>query len=208
MKSRLLGILICLVFPAYGQGLKSGDFLFLDLDCGPLCDAIEAVTQGYEGQKFSHVGMVWIKQDSVYVIEAIGKAVVLTPLSKFLAYSSKPAYHFRLKQSQGLELENAIRFALSKIGTPYDDVFLPDNGKYYCSELLFDAFQSANSGNNPFRLEPMEYRVPGTLEVFPVWKAYFEKKGIPVPQGLPGCNPGGLSRSPSLQFIGKTGSGN
>jgi hypothetical protein len=199
-------LLICfcwLFLPCQAQEYRPGDFLFLDLDCGPLCDAIEAVTQGYDGQSFSHVGMVVLKNDSVYIVEAIGKAVVLSPLSNFLAYTKKPAWHFRLQDSLQHRIQPALNFALQKLGMPYDDVFLPNNGKYYCSELIFDAFQSTGSGPNPFRLEPMEYRKPGTTEIFPVWKAYFEKRGIPVPQSLPGCNPGGLSRSPALYLIGK-----
>ena len=203
MRIALLLFFCWLFLPCKAQEYRSGDFLFLDLDCGPLCDAIEAVTQGYEGQSFSHVGMVLVRNDSVYIIEAIGKAVVLTPLANFLAYTKKPAWQFRLQDSLQHRIQPALEFALQKLGVPYDDVFLPNNGKYYCSELLFDAFQSTSPGPNPFRLEPMEYRKPGTTEVFPVWKAYFEKRGIPVPQGLPGCNPGGLSRSPALYLIGK-----
>ncbi|MHC4724324.1 MAG: hypothetical protein ACYS9V_08765 [Planctomycetota bacterium] len=37
---------------------KEGDLLFQDLDCGPLCDAIEKVTTGYQGSNFSHVGIL------------------------------------------------------------------------------------------------------------------------------------------------------
>ena len=32
--------------------LKPGDLLFQDLDLGPLCDAIERVTEGYRGARF------------------------------------------------------------------------------------------------------------------------------------------------------------
>lgn len=203
MRTVLLLFFLILFFPGKAQDYRPGDFLFLDLDCGPLCDAIEAVTQGYEGQSFSHVGMVVLKNDSVYILEAIGKAVVLTPVARFLTYSSKPAWHFRLKDSLQHLIQPSLAFAQQKIGLPYDDAFLPNNGKYYCSELIYDAFQAAGPAQNPFRLEPMEYRKPGTTEIFPVWKAYFEKRGMAVPQGLPGCNPGGLSRSTALFLVGK-----
>jgi len=42
----------------HGFVLQPGDLLFQDLDCGPLCDAIEKVTTGYQGANFSHVGIV------------------------------------------------------------------------------------------------------------------------------------------------------
>ena len=31
-------------------------------------------------------------------------------------------------------------FSLQQVGVPYDDEYLYDNGKYYCSELIYDAF--------------------------------------------------------------------
>src|SRR5690606_14194498 len=62
----------------------TGDLLFQDMDCGALCDAIENVTPAVNGKHFSHVGMVYVVQDSVWVIEAIGKDVHLTPLAEFL----------------------------------------------------------------------------------------------------------------------------
>mgnify|MGYP003338349778 CR=1 FL=1 len=57
------------------SNLQVGDLLFQDLDCGPLCDAIEAVTEGAEGRDFSHCAMVVQVGDSLKVVEAIGSEV-------------------------------------------------------------------------------------------------------------------------------------
>jgi hypothetical protein len=204
-RSVLLLAIFLLSFCATAQDkkkLQTGDFLFLDLDCGPLCDAIESVTQSYGGQHFSHIGMVYERHDSVFVIEAIGSAVKLTWLPVFLKYSSKPAYHGRLGSSFRQLIPAAISFSISKLGVPYDDVFLYANGKYYCSELIYDAFLSAN-GNAPFfSLFPMTYKIPGTKEFDPAWVVYFKKLNQEIPEGKPGCNPGGISLSDKLEILG------
>ena len=43
----------------YSQvSFQVGDIIFQDLDCGPPCDAIEAVTSGYNGAQLSHCGII------------------------------------------------------------------------------------------------------------------------------------------------------
>jgi len=180
--------------------LQNGDLLFLDLDCGPLCDAIESVTKSYGGRHFSHVGLVFIQNDSTFIIEAIGKAVNQTWLPFFLKYSNKPATIGRLK-NQNL-VAKAIGFSISKLGFPYDDSFLYDNGRYYCSELLYDAFKEANGGKPVFKLEPMTYKKTGYSQFDPVWVDYFKHLGTEIPEGKPGCNPGGISLSEELEILG------
>lgn len=181
--------------------LQNGDLLFLDLDCGPLCDAIESVTKGYNNQKFSHVGMVYLRNDSNFVIEAIGNSVRLTWLPNFLKYSTKAALVGR-PNNQKL-ITKALTFSVSKLGFPYDDNFLYDNGKYYCSELLYDAFKEANSGKPVFRLEPMTYKKNGTNTFDPAWVEYFKNLGAEIPEGKPGCNPGGISLAKELTILGE-----
>lgn len=180
--------------------LKEGDFLFQQISCGPLCDAILAVTSGYQGQKFNHMGMVILQQDSLMIVEAIGKDVHLSSITDFLKRSANPVYTGRLKQEYQRLIPAAVHFSLDQLGTPYDDAFLYQNGKYYCSELIYDAFLSANRGEPVFELQPMTYKVPGSNSFFPVWKDYFDNLKQPVPEGLPGCNPGGISLSDKIDM--------
>ena len=182
--------------------LQKGDFLFLDLDCGGLCDAIEAVTEGASGKDFSHLGMVCSQGDSLMVLEAIGSSVRLTRVSSFLAYTKKPALLARLKPAFQNLIPLAETFGLNMLGMPYDDAFLPENGKYYCSELVYDAFKKANAGKPFFQNSPMTFRKPGSKEYFPVWVEYYQKLGIEIPEGKEGCNPGGISRAPELEILG------
>jgi hypothetical protein len=67
--------------------LKTGDILFQSMNCGPLCEAINEVTEGYQGKDFSHLGLVYIKNDSIFIIEAAGKAVKITPYETFKTYN-------------------------------------------------------------------------------------------------------------------------
>jgi uncharacterized protein YycO len=132
---KITTIIIILAFATdlRAQNYKTGDLLFQDLDCGDICEAIEAVTKGYEDQKFSHIGLVYVKEDSVYIIEAIGNNVHLSPIVAFLERSENPVVVGRLKTPYQKLIPGAIQFALAQQGKPYDDAFLYNNGKYYCS---------------------------------------------------------------------------
>ncbi len=191
--------------------LRNGDLLFQDLDCGPMCDAIDEVTMGYHGAKLSHVGIFWQRSDSSFVIEAISRGVVVTPLKNFLSRSCDlsgcpKVIVGRLKPRYKSLIPGAIKEALRLKGKPYDDFFRIDNDAYYCSELVYFAFLKANGDKPLFPLAPMTYKSPKTGEYYPVWIEYFKKLRVPIPQGKPGLNPGGISRSSALciyEFFGR-----
>lgn len=213
---RILILILFLSCQAFGQDSKladpkifefqNGDILFQDLDCGGLCDAIETVTQGVDGRSFSHLGLVHVYGDSVVVIEAIGKHVQVTPIQVFVHRnvdeSGNPKVIVsRLVEAESKLIKSASDFAVSQLGKPYDDAFLYDNGAYYCSELIYDAFKSANGGKPFFQMFPMTFKDPATKEMFPVWVEYYENLKMPIPEGELGCNPGGLSRSDKLELV-------
>lgn len=202
MKTTLFFLLFSVSLFAQKVELKDGDLIFQDMDCGPLCDAIEAVTEGYKGNDFSHMGMVYHRNDTIYIIEAAGSAVRLIPLDKFSKNTKKPMYVGRLKKQYKKLIPNAIAFSLQQMGVPYDDEYLYDNGSYYCSELIYDAFMFANGGKPFFQLFPMTYKQPGTNEFFPAWVEYYKEIGKEIPEGKPGCNPGGMSTSDKIEIIG------
>ena len=177
--------------------LKSGDLLFQSMNCGPLCEAINEVTSGYQGHDFSHLGLVYIKNDSILVIEASGSSVKITPYETFKTYTAEKMFVGRLKRKYRALIPEAIAFALQQIGVPYDEEYVYNNGKYYCSELLYDAFLHANK-KPLFDLFPMTFKSPKTE----VWVDYYKKLNIEIPEGKPGCNPGGISTSDKLKIIG------
>lgn len=185
--------------------LKTGDLIFQDLDCGPLCDAIEAVTSGYKGHKFSHIGLVYLRNDSTYIIEAMGSGVRMVPLLDFKKRSTHKLYVGRLKAQYQKLIPGAIKYATASIGIAYDDDFLYNNKKYYCSELIYDAFMQANGNKPVFKLEPMTFKEPGTNKYFPAWIDYYEKLKEPIPEGKPGINPGGISLSDKITILNPKG---
>jgi len=190
-----------------GFVLQRGDLLFQDLDCGPLCEAIEKVTTGYNGAKFTHVGIVAKDcNDNFVVIEAVSKGVRATPLQNFLNKSFDAKNHpkvvvGRLKPAFAHLIPTVTENAMALRGRPYDKAFVIDNDAYYCSELVYEIFLRANNGRPVFELQPMTFKDPNTGVTFPPWQEYFSKLGAPIPEGRPGINPGGISRSQALDIV-------
>lgn len=204
-KMKYILIFLLGITSAFAQSkidLKDGDLIFQNMDCGPLCDAIEAVTEGHNGADYSHMGLVYHRNDTLYIIEAAGSAVRLSTLEKFSKNTSKPMLVGRLKKKYQKLIPNAIAFSLKQMGVPYDDEYVYDNGSYYCSELIYDAFKDANNGKPFFKLYPMTYKEPGTNAFFPAWVDYYKTINKPIPEGLPGCNPGGISTSNKIDILG------
>jgi len=186
--------------------LNEGDLLFQDSDCGPFCEAIEKVTFGYKGSKFSHIGMLIKDKEGLKVMEAISAGVVLTPIDSFINRSfdidNKPKVMVgRLKPANQVLIPRAIDFIYRKMKRDYDDVFDITNDKYYCSELIYDAFKSANNNIPIFALKPMTFKDPETKITFPIWEEYFEDLNYPIPEGAPGINPGGISTSKFIDIV-------
>lgn len=189
------------------QGLlREGDILFQNLDCGALCEAIEAVTEGIDGKSFSHCAMLIKIDDRLQVVEAIGSKVQLTSIEEFCARSGdslvrKNISIGRVKPEFQSLISKATLFAKEQINQPYDDSFLLDNGAWYCSELLYESFKSANKGQDFFLLEPMTFKDPETGVFFPAWVDYYNNLGADIPEGQLGLNPGSISRSDRIEII-------
>ncbi|MCG8330752.1 MAG: hypothetical protein MI974_23850 [Chitinophagales bacterium] len=187
--------------------LKPGDILFQDIDCGPFCESIEKVTSGIQGSKFSHVGMLIPKEKGEFtILEAISAGVVETPLDSFFIRSfdennNSKVVVGRIKEEHAHLIPKAIDFAKTKLGFAYDEVFDISNDKYYCSELIYDSFKYANNNQAIFQLQKMTYKDPETNNIFPIWEEYFQKLNVPVPEGQPGLNPGGMSMSNYIDIV-------
>ena len=188
------------------QKIKEGDLLFQDLNCGDLCNAIEAVTKGVEGKNFSHCAIVVKMSDSLKVVEAIGSNVQLISLKHFFARSGdtnfiKNITIARLSNKYKSIIKNATIFALANIGKPYDDEFVMNDDKFYCSELIYEAFKAANNQKDFFTLAPMTFKDPSTKLYFPAWVDYYKFLNKTIPEGKPGINPGLISRSKKINII-------
>jgi hypothetical protein len=188
------------------QKIIAGDLLFQNLNCGELCNAIEAVTQGVDGKNFSHCAIVVKIKDSLKVVEAIGSNVQLTSLQHFFARSGdtnqiKNITVARVSNKYQFLLKKATDFALSQVGKAYDDEFVMNDDKFYCSELVYEAFKAANKQKDFFSLEPMTFKDPKTKSYFPAWIDYYKSLDKSIPEGKPGINPGLISRSKKIDII-------
>jgi hypothetical protein len=152
------------------------------------------------GMDFSHCAMVIEEHDSLKVIEAIGESVQVTSLKDFKQRSNKIVVARLKKMNEGI-ITRAVAYAKSLKGKPYDEVFLLNNDRYYCSELLYESFKVANHGKPIFELAPMTFMDPATKAYYPVWVDYYHELNCPIPEGKPGLNPGSISRSPVLELL-------
>jgi hypothetical protein len=182
--------------------LQEGDLLFQDLDSSPLCDAIELVTPGYNDANFSHIGFIVSDDGKLKVLEAIPPKVILTELEDFLSRSkdkdgNPKVIVGRLKLKYQYTLKDAIPFLKSKIGIGYDEVFLLNNEKYYCSELIYEAFEK----DSIFQLQPMTFLHPETKDTLSIWKEYYSDLRVDIPQKKLGINPGIMSLSDKIEIV-------
>ena len=185
--------------------LQTGDLIFLDLDCGELCDAIEAVTKQQfrvRGPLLSHVGILSRERGRWFVYEA-WEMVQQTPLEQVLIRVSSDPARWSVARLKGIDRKRQQRIiaaAIRRLGNPYDADFLTDNGKYYCSEFVAEVFNEANEGQPVFAYRPMYYG--GRFSRWrKVWRRYFKERGQAVPVGKPGISPLGIYLSDRLRPI-------
>jgi len=203
----------CTSFKPDNHALREGDILFQNLKCGELCEAISEVTHGINGRDFSHCALVVEINDTLKVIEAIGEKVQINSLEDFFSRdedvaSKKGSIVGRLKPEYDSLIGKVVLNAKNLLGQPYDDAFLLDNEKWYCSELIYEAFKIASNGNEFFPLEPMTFKSPKTQTFFPAWVDYYKSLGLEIPEGKPGTNPGLISRSEKLEIFEYNGNNN
>ncbi len=203
--------------------LQVGDLLFQDLDCGDLCNGIGEVTEGIKHTYISHVGIIESIQNQnthdpkIIILEAIGPGVVETNLNQFLARShdlnhQPMTFVERLKPQYQSFIPAAVHYAKLQLGKPYNSTFAPSNfsdsknpPSFYCSELINFAFIHSSHDQSFFEQAPMNFTNLNTHEITPAWQEYFSGLHAKAPQGQMGSNPGMLSRSDKLEWVGAYG---
>ena len=121
--------------------------------------------------KISHCGIIVMKNGKPYVLETL-KTLVVTPLDKFIARGEGGKYWLKRSNKENIKIKYG-----SYLGKPYDLAFKFDNGKFYCSELIYDIY------NNQLGIELCEpkkvsdYLILGTDKLLQIEKA-MKKRGI------------------------------
>jgi len=186
---------------AMGQSLEQlheGDLLFC---CTDSANAITDVTSGVENLPIDHVAVFHrIGGDNgiPFVIEAVKPAVRFTSIDKFLCDNP----HVIVGRIKGdCDFRLSISRCIAMIGKPYDDLYLPGDSAIYCSELVQMNYM-APDGSLVFDPVPMSFH-DETGHVTDYWQDFYRQRGMNVPEGAPGTNPGELSRRPQITIIGK-----
>ncbi len=186
MRSLLyIGILLCGFSCARNAPcLHPGDLLFQVGETSEMTGAITAATGKERQLNYSHVGIAVRSRGVGSVLEATSDGGVrVTALGDFLARSARidgrPAVTvMRLRDTTGVAA--AIERARKFIGQPYDYSFRPDNGKMYCSELVWESYL-APDGSRRFPARPMNFRaadgsLPGSGQnCLPDWERRFPR---------------------------------
>ena len=86
--------------------------------------------------RISHCGIIVMKNGKPYVLETL-KTLVITPLDKFIARGEGGKYWLKRSNKENIKIKYG-----SYLGKPYDLAFKFDNGKFYCSELIYDIYKN------------------------------------------------------------------
>jgi len=187
------------------ERLRTGDLLFQRTAAEGMGDAIAESTARDTAETFTHVGIVEEAADGTFVVEAIDTSVRRTPIADFLARSAqrdgRPVVAVgRLREAGPATVRRALQRAHERIGAPYDDDFLPDNGKFYCSELVWECYVAEDGKTPLLQSRPMNFRAAdGQIPHF--WVDHFAARDREVPQGVAGTNPNDMARDPAVEIV-------
>jgi hypothetical protein len=197
----LAGLFAC-TQPAPQIKLQTGDLLFREKSSENISKAIDQVTQTCGATHFSHVGLVEVTDAGIVVLHAYPEGgTCMVSLSEFLhpKGDSVRVIAYRLKTEGQKAIPAAIQKAHSILGKPYNFSYIMSDTAHYCSEFIYLAF----AADSVFKLEPMTFKDPATGTFPAAWVEFYQKMGIEIPEGKPGCNPNGLAASEKLEKIGE-----
>ena len=148
------------------EEVKEGDVIFQTSQSqqSPL---IQIATRS----KISHCGIIVMKNGKPYVLETL-KTLVVTPLDKFIARGEGGKYWLTRSNKENIKIKYG-----SYLGKPYDLAFKFDNGKFYCSELIYDIYKNQLGIELCEPKKVSDYLILGTDKLPQIEKA-MKKRGI------------------------------
>ncbi|GLB52332.1 hypothetical protein NBRC110019_13710 [Neptunitalea chrysea] len=185
--------------------LKTGDILFRERSTNALSEAIDNVTQTKEATHYSHMGMVEVEGDSIFVLHAApecGSARVSLEAFTHPKDDTVKVYRrvtaYRLKKAYRKYITEALEKAKLMTGKPYNYSYVMNDSSYYCSDFVYRSFEK----DSIFKLNPMTFKNTKTGEFHQGWIDFYKKLGMDIPEGKPGCNPNGMAANPKLKILG------
>lgn len=162
-------------------------------------NAIAESTAQADSVRIIHVGILDLSDSQPMVIEASPEHGVREICLDDFIEDVKANGNQRIlikRLSIDFPAQVAIANARLHIGEPYDWSYLPDNGKMYCSELVYESYVT-HSGEKIFEAKPMNFKGPdGTIPDF--WVNLFAERGEEIPEGVLGTNPHDMSKDDIL----------
>lgn len=127
--------------------MRSGDLIAWDKSRGGIISKLTVfIVKLFTKSRYSHVGILWVKGNRVFVIEATQPYVRITPVS-----SLKEFFHIPTKVRW---LSKYEEFLLDKVGLEYSladclrayfgTLNEKDNDSYQCAELACEFYKLAN----------------------------------------------------------------
>ena len=134
--------------------LREGDIVFTGSPAGQGA-AITAAT----GSPLTHCGVVFLKDGSLMVLEAV-QPVRVVPLDVFMRGGAADRFTVRRLRHMPAPaaLEEARRWAAGQVGRNYDSRFEWGDDRLYCSELVWKIFSKAGVELCPLR-NPADYNL-------------------------------------------------
>lgn len=132
-------LLVSLLSCNNNEDFKSGDII-LHTSTSTQSKMIQDVTNS----KYSHVGIIYIKDGQTYVMEAV-QPVKLTPIDEFINRGVDGKYtvvRYKGKFTKD-DMKKMYDYASSQLGKNYDLKFQWSEDTMYCSELVFKMYYNA-----------------------------------------------------------------
>ena len=189
--------------------IETGDLLFVGIPMNygddNMAQAIADATSSGDTVNFIHTAILEVdKEGAVWVIDAtiaygVDRHPLDTLLKQFTLHRGGTATFEVMRLADDRQVQSYVEKAKTWLGEPYDSSFLPENGKHYCTELVYDAYVDSD-GNHRFETVPMNFKnKKGEMPSY--WVRLFAELGEPVPQGVSGTNPQQFHASPALVHV-------
>jgi hypothetical protein len=145
------------------------------------------------GSKYSHVGVVEVAKDGVFVVEAV-QPVSRTPLETWRKRGvGQWVTVLRAKDLDAAAARRVVAEAKKELGKPYDARYRWDDERIYCSELVVKAF-ARGADRTVGRQEQVK-----TLKLTPAELKLAAKLGVSPEQSL--VTPGSLAEDESFEVV-------
>lgn len=183
------------------SSLEEGDLIFVQPFIG---NDITRVTAAGHAMAADHVAIAHRlggTDGPLYVIEAIGTGVCLTPIDTFCNRNEQAL--LIAARCPGIDAKASVSNALHYVGRPYDKLYQEGDNELYCSELV-QLCLTDTLGNHLLPTTAMTFRDEhGNIPSH--WVNLYASHNLPVPEGKPGTNPTQLLHDKHIVILFTTG---